>query len=226
MSNAPRVAGFKEISFWQEDGIGVITILSDDQGRVSLLFFEEFLKAISLAITDDKVKAVAITGSNDNFLTGLRKAESNQSVKYLDMVSTVASFIAMINKPVFTLVNGTCIDIGVELTLLSDVCIARDGAKFEISESYIPVMGLSHTVMKYPVFVNGVSREGKNCDVIFPEEIFLDKANDFILSNIKEYMSIARRERLGDVNGTLSKERSIYLTNYFMKQNSQKENAK
>ena len=48
----------------------------------------------------------------------------------------------------------------------------------------------------------------------------------FILSNIKEYMSIARRERLGDVNGTLSKERSIYLTNYFMKQNSQKENAK
>ena len=54
MSNAPRVAGFKEISFWQEDGIGVITILSDDQGRVSLLFFEEFLKAISLAITCEK----------------------------------------------------------------------------------------------------------------------------------------------------------------------------
>ena len=216
MSNAPRVAGFKEISFWQEDGIGVITILSDDQGRVSLLFFEEFLKAISLAITDDKVRAVAITGSNDNFLTGLRKFESVQSVRYLDMVSTVASFIAMINKPVFSLVNGTCRDLGVELTLLSDVCIAREGANFSISESYTPVMGLSRTIMKYPIFVNGESKEGKNCDIIFPQEIFLDKANDFILTNIMEYMSIARRERLGDINVILSKERSIYLTKYLM----------
>lgn len=225
MSNAPRVAGFKEISFWQEDGIGVITILSDDQGRVSLLFFEEFLKAISLAITDDKVRAVAITGSNDNFLTGLRKFESVQSVRYLDMVSTVASFIAMINKPVFSLVNGTCRDLGVELTLLSDVCIAREGANFSISESYTPVMGLSRTIMKYPIFVNGESKEGKNCDIIFPQEIFLDKANDFILTNIMEYMSIARRERLGDINGILSKERSIYLTKYLMENQDFREKA-
>jgi hypothetical protein len=225
MSNAPRVAGFKEISFWQEDGIGVITILSDDQGRVSLLFFEEFLKAISLAITDDKVRAVAITGSNDNFLTGLRKFESVQSVRYLDMVSTVASFIAMINKPVFSLVNGTCKDLGVELTLLSDVCIAREGANFSISESYTPVMGLSRTIMKYPIFVNGESKEGKNCDIIFPQEIFLDKANDFILTNIMEYMSIARRERLGDINVILSKERSIYLTKYLMENQDFREKA-
>ena len=214
MSNAPKVAGFKEISFWQEDGIGVVTILSDETGKVTISFFEEFLKAISLAITDEKVKTVAITGSNDCFLTGLRNFGKDQTIRYLDMITTVASFLAMLDKPVFSLVNGECTDLGVELALLTDVCIAADGARFNISENYSPVMGLSRTISKFPYFMNGDAEVGKNCDVIFPKDTFLDRSNDFILANIRSYMGMARRERLGDINGILSKERSAFLSKF------------
>ncbi|MHB1439248.1 MAG: enoyl-CoA hydratase/isomerase family protein [Cuniculiplasma sp.] len=212
MSKAPRVAGFKEISFWQEDGIGVITILSDDAGKVTLLFFEEFLKAISLAMADDKVKSVAITGSNDNFLSGVRNFGKNQNMQFLDMVNTVASFVAMLNKPVFSLVNGKCSDLGVELSLLTDISIAREGSIFSISNNYLPTMGLSRTISKYPYFLNGKAKEGLNCDIVFSQDKFLDQANDYMLDNFQAYLPMARRQRFGEINLILANERATYLS--------------
>jgi hypothetical protein len=213
MSNAPKVVGYKEISFWQEEGIGVITILSDDSGKVTLNFFEEFLKAVTLAITDDKVKTLAITGSNDNFLSGLRSFEASMGLNLIDMTSTLASFIAMLNKPVFSMINGKCSDLGVELALLSDVILCRKGINISMSEKYHPVMGMTKTVLKYPYFSEGEPREGFNCDKIISEESFLDDASKFIQDNSRNYLYMSRREKLGDINRILASEKASYLSN-------------
>ncbi len=213
MSKAPRVLGYKEISFWQEDGIGVITIFSDENGNVTPLFFEEFLKAISLAITDDKVKAIAITGSNENFLSGMRKHESLDLSTYLELTSSIATFLGTINKPVFSLVNGKCSNMGVELALLGDLIIARENAEFEISDSYLPSMGLTKTLQRFSFFVPGKPIENRNCDIVFPSETFLDESNTFILGHIHKYFVMLRQERLGEINHVLNFEHRALLLN-------------
>lgn len=212
MSKAPRVAGYKEISFWQEDGIGVITILSDDSGNVTPNFFEEILKAISVGIVDEKVKAIAITGSNENFLSGMRKHESMTISDYLEMTSALATFLGTMNKPLFALVNGKCSDMGVEVALLCDTILATEKVEFNISEHYLPTMGLSRTIQRFSHFRKGRPVEGMNCDVILPEETFLDESSKYILSHTNTYLVMMRQDKLRDFNNIINFEQKMFLT--------------
>ena len=212
MSKAPKVVGFKELSFWQEDGIGVITVLTDNEGNVTPNFFQEFLKVISIAITDDKVKTVAITGSNESyFLNEFRKNDELGEMELLQLCSTTLKFLGTMEKPIFTLANAKCKDLGLELALLSDVILASESAEFLISNDYLPKMGLSKTISRFSSFKFGKAEEGRNCDRVFEQEKFLDISNDFILSNLNLYMPMVRRNRLGDLENLINYEHSSYM---------------
>ncbi len=211
MSKAPKVAGYKEISFWQEDGIGVVAILSDEEGMVSLNFFNEFLKVMTLAITDDKVKALAITGTDRNFLTGIRGLSLETTRDFLDLTSATVSFLSSIEKPVFAMVNGKAKNIGVEFALLSDVILARSDSEFLLDMDFEPLMGFSLTSTRFPHFTVGPSKEGHNCDVILRDESFLEDSSNYINTTSSHFLPLVRKNRLKEIRSTISMEREYYL---------------
>ncbi len=211
MSKAPKVVGFKEISFWQEDGIGVIAMLTGDDGKVTMNFFDEFLRAITLAITDEKVRSLVITGTNDTFFKGVRDLSNSTIRTYLELTSATASFLSTMDKPVISIVNGNAEDLGVELALLSDVIIAKKGTLLEVSGNYEPVMGFSISALKYSFFKNGEAEEKSNCDIIMEGEDFLEKASDYIKKLGNPGLNLIRRNRLKDIRNALSIEREYFL---------------
>ncbi|MGP6206858.1 enoyl-CoA hydratase/isomerase family protein [Cuniculiplasma sp. SKW3] len=211
MSKAPKVVGYKEISFWQEDGIGVVVILSNEEGMVTLNFFNEFLKVMTLAITDDKVNALAITGTDKNFLNGIRDIELENTRDYLDLTSATVSFLTSIEKPIFALVNGKATNVGVEFALLSDVILARPDAEFIINESFEPVMGFSLSATKYPFFKPGGPKEGFNCDEILNSENFLEESSSFIISHTNSSLPLIRKNRFKNMRNAISLEREYFL---------------
>ncbi len=211
MSKAPKVAGYKEISFWQEDGIGVVAILSDEEGMVSLNFFNEFLKVMTLAITDDKVKALAITGTDKNFLTGIRGLSLETTRDFLDLTSATVSFLSSIEKPVFAMVNGKAKNIGVEFALLSDVILARSDSEFLLDMDFEPLMGFSLTSTRFPHFTVGLAKEGHNCDVILRDERFLEDSSNYINTTSSHFLPLVRKNRLKEIRSTISMEREYYL---------------
>jgi predicted RNA-binding protein len=211
MSKAPKVVGYKEISFWQEDGIGVVVILSDEEGMVTLNFFNEFLKVMTLAITDDKVNALAITGTDKNFLNGIKNLDLENTRDYLDLTSATVSFMTSIEKPIFTMVNGKATNVGVEFALLSDVIIARPDAEFIINDSFEPIMGYSLSATRYSFFKSGHAQEGFNCDVIMDSEKFLEESSSFILSHTNSSLPLIRKNRFKNMRNAISLEREYFL---------------
>lgn len=211
MSKAPKVVGYKEISFWQEDGIGVVVILSDDEGMVSMNFFNEFLKVMTLAITDDKVRSLAITGTDKNFLNGIRNIGLENTRDYLDLTSATVSFMTSIEKPIFSLINGKTRNLGVEFALLSDVIIARPDSEFILDNNFEPVMGFSLSASKYPFFRSGAPKEGFNCDVILDSEKFLEESSSFITRTGNPGLTLIRKNRFKDMRSVISTEREYFL---------------
>ena len=211
MSKAPKVVGFKEISFWQEDGIGVIAILTGEDGKVTMNFFDEFLRAITLAITDEKVRSLAITGTNDTFLNGVRDLGNSMIKTYLELTSATASFLSTMDKPIISIINGNAQNLGVELALLSDVIISKKGSLLEVSGNYEPVMGFSLSSLKYSFFKSGEAEEKSNCDIIMEGDDFLEKASVYIRKLGNPGLNLLRRNRLKDIRNVLSTEREYFL---------------
>ncbi|MCL4350725.1 MAG: enoyl-CoA hydratase-related protein [Candidatus Thermoplasmatota archaeon] len=213
MSKAPKVVGYKEISFWQEDSIGVIAIFSGPDGLASMDFFEEFLKAVTLAITDEKVKFLVITGTDDIFFRGIRGVDYTNIKSYLELTSAIASFLSTMVKPVISIINGKAENLGVELALLSDIIIARKDAEIVLSDNFEPIMGFSISALKYSFFKTGKAEEKSNCDLIMDGPEFLQKASEFIRKTGNPGLTLLRRNRLNSMRDAISIEREAFMLN-------------
>jgi Enoyl-CoA hydratase/carnithine racemase len=159
---------------------------------------------------DEKVKAIAITGSNENFLSGLRKQEGMTTLEYLELTSSLATFLGTMNKPLFALVTGKCSDMGIELALLCDTILAMEKTEFIISPNYLPSMGLTKTLQRFSHFRKGTPVEGINCDRILPEETFLDESSKYIQDHMDAYLVLIRQERLSDFNRIINFEQKTF----------------
>ncbi len=99
---------------------------------------------------DDSVRAVILTGAGDRaFVAGADIAEL-QPMTYVDALTfahlgnAVMSKIEQLRQPVIAAVNGFALGGGCELTLVCDVILASDKAKFglpEVSLGVIPGFG-------------------------------------------------------------------------------------
>ena len=204
-----RVSGFNDIIFWQEDGIGIVVIRTNEKGLARRNFINELIMALTTASTDDAVRSVAITGINNNFLSGMMD-DPRTTQELLDFTNSTSTFLSVlysIGKPVYSILSGDSIDIGREISLATDLIIATDSAKVGYSEGYKFRAGGSITSMRFPMLDVSAAENSRNVDIVYPGGTLLDSAKKFILSDMGYGRHLIRRTRLRDMRISLMEER-------------------
>lgn len=215
--NNVRVKGFKDITFWQDGGIGLIVLRSDDSGLVNWNAIPELVAAIGTASIDDKVESIAITGLNENFSRGL-KAETidmDTARDILDSSNSLISLIYSLEKPVFSILSGDAIDAGYEIALLADIIISHGENKTGFNRGYKFSIGGSITASKFRSRLSvSNAEEGKNVDVIFPKDKLLDDAKKYILEHQYFDYHLLRRRSMRGLRESILEERENFLRNF------------
>ncbi|MGC8505411.1 MAG: enoyl-CoA hydratase-related protein [Thermoplasmata archaeon] len=204
-----RVSGFNDIIFWQEDGIGIVVIRTNEKGLARRNFINEIIMALTTASTDDAVRSVAITGINNNFLSGMMD-EPRTGQELLDFMNSTSTFLSVlysIGKPVYSILSGDSLDIGREISLATDIIMASDRAMVGYSDGYKFRAGGSITSLRFPMLGVSAAEEHRNVDIVYPGNTLLDSAKKFILSDMGYSRHLMRRTRLRDMRISLLEER-------------------
>lgn len=213
MSNNIRVKGFDDISFWQEDGIGLIVLRSSNEGLITHNAIDELISAVGTASIDDNVKSIAITGQNNQFSTGLFHKENSlaEITSILNSTSTLVSMIYSFEKPVFSILSGDALDIGYELALLTDAILSSKDAKVGFRPGYQFVLGGSMTSARFRNFAILESKAGSNVDRVFNKDSLLEDSKAFIKENEGYPYHLLRKRTMADLRTALLEEKE-YLT--------------
>ncbi|MGC8562121.1 MAG: enoyl-CoA hydratase/isomerase family protein [Thermoplasmata archaeon] len=143
--SAPTVEGFHKISFWREESVGVVTLLSPCYIENTML--EEMIRVFSIAAVDDKVSSILITGSNYIFSRGIQLPENRKYAELRDFYKRIQSLVLFwisLEKPIFTAINGTATNNGLAFALLGDEIFYSDNSKIVLDkEEPIMLMGCS-----------------------------------------------------------------------------------
>lgn len=218
MSNL-RVKGFDYISFWEEDNIGIIAIRIDSKGVTSVGVINELILSLGTAMSDNKITSIAITGINDVFLKGLVwESDKQDFLEVMDSSHMLATILYGIRKPVFSLLNGDCLNFGYELALLTDRIIARPSSNVGFSADYGFMAGGSMTWSRFRYTGTGKSRAGINVDVVGDDANFLGYCKEYINDNQRFDFSTIRRANFGLLQNAIMAETDTQLRNYYRKQ--------
>ncbi len=133
---------------------GVLTIIINRPDKLNALnkkTIGELNSALSLALTDDTVKAILLTGSGQKaFVAGADISEfANYSVEQGKALSAdghiqLFDLLQNLTKPVIAAINGFALGGGLELAMACHIRVASDNAKMglpEVSLGVIPGYG-------------------------------------------------------------------------------------
>jgi hypothetical protein len=212
MSNI-RVQGYNQISFWQEEGIGVIVLRTNSKGLIGVRGVEELLTALSIASVDQEVKSVAITGMNNIFCKGIELIDSHEEKKeFLDACSSLATLVGSMRKPIFAVLNGDAINEGYEIALLCDLIISKKGFSLGVDSGYYFKLGGSLTSQRFRKFKLSKAVEEKNTDFVITEnDTFLEDSLKIIHQEESFPYPERRNSSLINLKGVLDYERSTFL---------------
>nr|MDO8086924.1 enoyl-CoA hydratase/isomerase family protein [Candidatus Sigynarchaeum springense] len=185
------------------------TIITEDEGRVRTIRLNrpdransltpDMLESLELALkdsqNDDKVRVVVITGTGDNFTTGMDinalkeyPIEDNPRIAArMERLGAETGRILLQGKPSICAVNGRAMGMGVVYTLACDLRYAVDSATFklpEIDASIIPAA---------------------NCMTLLVQQVGLARAKEMILTG-RSYAA-AEFHAMGLVNEIFPKEK-------------------
>ncbi|MCL4325548.1 MAG: enoyl-CoA hydratase/isomerase family protein [Candidatus Thermoplasmatota archaeon] len=124
---------FKKVSFWAENKLGIIAMDNGNSNVMDAEMLSEMLGALSIAMTDNSINAVVITGTKRTYSTGLdiceKRFENPDDIKrLLSLGHTIATTVLSMPKIVVSLINGNSVDAGFELALLGDIIISKNNA--------------------------------------------------------------------------------------------------
>jgi enoyl-CoA hydratase/carnithine racemase len=116
-----------------DDGAAVITLSRPERRNMWTAQMEtEFYDALDRGASDDRVRAIVVTGAGESFVPGLDPAvlsEVSSGGKYAQN-RRAQTYATTIPKPVIGAVNGSCAGIGLAQALNFDYRFAVAGAKF------------------------------------------------------------------------------------------------
>ncbi len=141
---------FEKLLYAIEDHVASIRLNTPDKLNVlGVKSWQELAAAFRLAQADDEVYSILLSGEGRAFCAGFDMEDSvdmkdNSQWAQWKMVQeerNCARVIWEVNKPVLAAVQGYCLGSGFELSLLADLVVAADDAKFgetELRFSTIP----------------------------------------------------------------------------------------
>ncbi|KAA8922877.1 enoyl-CoA hydratase/isomerase family protein [Thermoplasma sp.] len=214
-----RVRGYRSISFWQEEGIGLIVIRSDSHGEFDLNTLDEITAAMGIAAMDESVKSVAITGMNNVFGRRIVSGQLSNNIVYRMMQSSSAliSMIYSLEKPVFAILNGDAIDEGYEIALLADMIISADDVRVGFEKGYEFKIGGSFTSLRMRRTDLSVAEEGINVDRVLKHESLLETAKEIIEKTADANFSIRRKQRYRGITELINMEKLNFYEHYLMR---------
>lgn len=176
---------------------GTVLVISLARPQVRNALTRTLRRAVAEALdeagSDDRVRAVVLTGKGDAFCAGLDLAELEESVTYsseshrADSRSLADLFLQMVRfpKPLIAAVNGHAVAGGAGLVTACDVAVMADGAKIGYTEARIGFV---------PALVS----------VLLVRQVGEKHARDLLLS--ARLIRAAEAVRMGLVNETAPKE--------------------
>jgi len=211
-----RVRGYKSISFWQEEGIGLIVIRSNSHGRFDLNTLGEITAAIGIAAMDGSVRAVALTGMNNIFGRQLVIGQLSNNTVYnvMQSSSSLISMIYTFEKPIFSILNGDAIDEGYEIALLADRIISADDIKVGFSRDYEFKIGGSFTSLRMTKTDISGPAEGINVDRVVKHESLLEDAKNIIKETADINFPMRRRQRYRYISELINAEKINFYEHY------------
>ncbi len=214
-----RVKGFYDITFWQDEGIGLVVLRSDDQGLIRGNALAELVAAIGTASFDDQVKSVAITGLNNKFSSGLKeeKIDSETANNIFSNVNSLISLIYSLEKPIFTVLPGDALDTGYEIALLGDIILAAEGTTVGYNSNHVFMAGGSITTSKFrDNFDIREAEAGKNVDVVLPKDTMLEEAKKYIKAHQGYDYHLLRRRSMRNMRESLLEEKENFFRKYVL----------
>ena len=120
---------FDKVKFWSEDGVGVVAI---DNGELNLLDLDvltQLMAALTIANQDPNVGKVVVTATQAAYFTagvdwGSLGSDYSSVREFVRAVKSLFALLITSTKPIFTVLNGSAVGLGVELALASDLAIA------------------------------------------------------------------------------------------------------
>ncbi len=211
-SSAPTVDGFRKISFWREESVGVITILAP--GHIDNDMLDEMIRVLSIAAVDEKVTSVLLTGSNYIFSRGLKVPGSRIYADFRDYYRRIQSFLLFfmaLEKPIFSAINGTVTNNGLSLALLADEVFYSDNSKIILDNEEPTVLMGTVTV---PERIRMVDGELKIDGIETGKESMMEDA----FKRTKQLQNVsfhrARRKRFPETERVLLQEELDFLDFY------------
>ena len=134
-----EVADGRGLSYEVLEGVGLIRIDRPDKlGAFTWTMIDRWAEALISAQRDDAVRAVVVTGTGRGFCTGVDLDELaavgrdpiNQKRMLTDRVHRVVRASADLDKPLICAVNGLAVGAGMDMTLLCDIRLAAESARF------------------------------------------------------------------------------------------------
>ena len=211
-SSAPSVEGFSKISFWREDTVGVVSLLSP--GHINNALLDELIRVFSIAALDDKVSSILITGSNYVFSRGLDVPENRAYADmrdYYNRIQSLALFWVSLEKPIFSAINGIATNNGLSLALLADEVFYSSNSKFVLDKEE-PTILLGSTTIPDKILLPSGDLKIRGIEVKkeeMMEEVF-EKTKQ--LQNILYHR--VRRKRFQNIDQILLQEEIDFLDFY------------
>lgn len=150
--------GYEKLLYSVDDGVAVIELNQPDKlNALSLQSWRELADAFTVAQADDNVCSILLCAQGKAFSSGfdmsdsidMKDASQWEQWKFVQEERDCAKRIWELRKPIVAAVQGYCLGSGFELSLLADLVIAADNAKFgetELRFSTIPQPTLMYVI--------------------------------------------------------------------------------
>lgn len=156
---------YETVLYGVEDGIGIITLNRPESlNALSSKMKEEILLLFDKVEKDDQVRVVILTGGGKAFCSGadikervsMQQQNESSQYDYYFMQRTGHQFYSRIEnfeKPVIAAISGVAIGGGCELSMVCDLRIATETARFGVPEVKVGMIPAAGGTQRLPRFI-------------------------------------------------------------------------
>jgi 2-(1,2-epoxy-1,2-dihydrophenyl)acetyl-CoA isomerase len=145
---------YQTIIFEKKEGVGLITMnLPKSMNALEQALLDDLTRVTREIEGDESVKAVILTGTGKAFCAGgdirrfIQGFTATSALDYLQSIHVFSASWSRLKVPTIAAVNGVAAGAGLTLSILCDLIIAAESAKFSasfINIGLIPDLGLAY----------------------------------------------------------------------------------